>query len=58
MELAIKENRKNPSGFILYLGRGKGEEYSYLPFKKCFRKLAFSFVAGLSGFVLLLILVF
>lgn len=39
MELAINDDRNNPSGYIvLYLGIGKGEEYSYVPFKKCFRK--------------------
>lgn len=31
MELAINDDRNNPSGYIvLYLGSGKGEEYSCL----------------------------
>lgn len=58
LELAIKDIKKNkPSVYIvLYLGNGKGEGYSYLPFEKCFRRPCIhSFASVLSGFVLLLI---
>lgn len=39
MALAVNDERNDPSGgTVLYLESGKGEQYSFLPFKKWFKK--------------------